>query len=232
MAIGNNSIHSCLKQFVESKFVKHAAFIFMVVVILFLSVWARAFIGSMKNFDQGEEYFYKQQYIKAITFFDRSMHWYAPLNPYIKRSAEYLWEISNQADQINDEQLSLIALETIRDSFFSSRSFYSPGTIWIERSESRIRNIVNNQKGLILQGNDGYGEDAIDTSSIEYNDPNIFWTIVLEIGLFCWIGSVIGFIYFFLGSDNKDNRYVCTYWFWILVAGVNYGLWILGMVKA
>ncbi|MFX1297380.1 MAG: hypothetical protein ACFFD2_21310 [Promethearchaeota archaeon] len=228
----NDHIHSCMKKFVENKFLKHTTFIIVMVVILFLALWARAFIGSMNNFRRGEAYFYKQQYIKAITFFSRSMHWYTPFNPYIERSAEYLWEISEQSEQINDEKLSLIALETIRDSFYSSRSIYSPGINWIDKSEGEIRNIVNNRKKSMFQRNDGITENNIHVSGIEYNDPNIFWTIILEIGMFGWIGSVICFIFFSLGVVNKSIRFIHSYWFWILVAGVNYGLWILGMVKA
>jgi hypothetical protein len=199
---------------------------------MFFAIWTRAFIGSMKNFAEGEEYFNDRQYIKAITLFDRSMHWYTPLNPYIERSAEYLWEISKRAEKINDDQLSIIALESIRNSFYSSRSFYSPGIGWIDRCEGKIHSIVKNQKEMILQKSDVDVEDTIYESNMKYNDPNIFWTIILEIGLFGWIVSVLCFIFVFLGAESKSNKPIRSYLFWILLAGINYSLWILGIIKA
>jgi hypothetical protein len=201
-------------------------------VIIFFAIWTRAFIGSMKNFNKGEVYYRDKQYIKAITFFDRSMHWYTPFNTYIERSAEYLWEIGNQAEEVNDEQLSLIALETIRNSFYSSRSFYSPGTGWIKRCEDKISDLVKNKNGEIFQGNDSKNNDRLYEQKMAYNDPIILWTLILEIGLFGWIGSIIGFIFFYLGTDIKINKYISTYWLWIILLVFNYGLWIIGMIKA
>jgi hypothetical protein len=199
---------------------------------MFIAIWTRAFIGSMKDFAQGEVFFHDKQYIKAVTFFDRSMHWYMPFNPYIERSATYLLEISKRAEENDDYRLSLISIEAIRNSFYSSRSFYSPGTAWIKRSEDRIRDLVKNQNEEMLQGDDIYSMENVYRQRIEYNDPDIFWTIILEIGLFGWIGAVIGFIFFYLGAENKSNGFIHSYWFWILLAGINYSLWIFGIIKA
>ena len=66
-------------------------------VIFLLMVWARVFYGSMQACREGEIHFQKAQYIKAITFFDRSMHWYTLFNPYVRKSAERPWEISQDA---------------------------------------------------------------------------------------------------------------------------------------
>jgi hypothetical protein len=227
----NNILSNCVKPFFRCNMIERATIVFVLILIMFIAIWTRAFIGSKKNFAEGEEYFNDRQYIKAITFFDRSMHWYTPFNPYIERSAEYLWEISEQAEQINDERLSLIAIETIRNSFYSSRSFYSPGIHWIDKCESKIRNIVKNQKEMILQRSDADVVDIEYESTMKYNDPNIFWTIILEFGLFGWIVSVLCFIFVFLGAENKSNGSIRSYWFWILLAGINYSLWILGIIK-
>lgn len=216
-----------------NKITRNIILIFAILAILFIAVWTRAFISSMKDFSRGEELFYDKQYIRAITFFDRSMHWYAPFNPYIERSAEYLWEISEQGENIKDEKLSLIALETIRNSFYGTRSFYSPGTTWIKRCEDRITYIVQNQDEKNIKASDsGRKGNEKSESNMRYNDPAIFWVFVLEIGFLVWIGAIIGFIYFCLGAYNKANNYICNRWFWISLTGVSYGLWIFGMIKA
>ena len=220
-------------QFIRNKITLNIMLILVLLAVLFIAIWTRAFIGSMKDCAQGEAFFSDKQYAKAITFFDRSMHWYTPFNPYIERSAEYLWEISNRAEEINDDQLSIIALETIRNSFYGTRSFYSPGTIWIKRCEDSLTYIVRKQYeekfkigDVGSKGNDNY------ESNMRYNDPVIFWTLILEIGLLGWIGAIIGFIYFCLGEHNKPDNYIRTRWFWISLIVINYGLWIFGMIKA
>ncbi len=223
---------SLFKQFIEHKITKHALLIIAMLAIIFLAIWARAFIGSMKDFAQGEVFFRDKQYIKAVTFFDRSMHWYMPFNPYIERSAEYLWKISNRAEEINDDQLSLIAIETIRNSFYSSRSFYSPGVAWIKRCDDKIYNLTRSQNKEMFKNGDLNEQYKTYRQDMTYNDPILFWTIVLEIGLFGWIGAIIGFIFFYLGSCLKTDKYVHTYWFWMLLAAISYSLWILGMIKA
>jgi len=196
-------------------------------------IWTRAFIGSMNNFVKGKDYFNNKQYIKAITFFDRSMHWYTPLNPFIEKSAEYLWEISEKAKQTNDERLSLFAIETIRNSFYSSRSFYSPGVTWINRVDDKIQDIIKNQNEETFKVKDEFeSQNKIIKQVIIYNDPNIFWTIVLEIGLFGWIGAILGFIYVYLVPCLKTNKYIHTSLFWILLICISYSLWIIGMIKA
>jgi len=221
------------RQFIRYKLTRNIVLIFLFLAVIFITLWTRALIGSMRNFAEGEAFFRDKQYVKAITFFDRSMHWYTPFNPYIKKSAESLWKISEQAEQINDERLSLFAIETIRNSFYSSRSFYSPDNAWIERCDDKIRDILKNQNEKILQGKDEfYHHNKIYGHNIVYNDPNIFWTIVLEIGFLGWIGAVLGFIFFNLRPCLKTGKYVHTYWFWILLAGINYSLWIFGLIKA
>ena len=224
---------SCLKKLISYKLTMDIVLIFLLLVIMFFAIWTRALIGSKKNFVEAEKYFNEQQYIKAITFFDRSMHWYIPFNPYIDKSAESLWEISEQAEQINDERLHLFAIETIKNSFYSSRSFYTPGTEWIKRCDDKIQNIIKNKNEEIFKVKDEIeSQDKTDKQVIVYNDPDILWTIVLEIGLFGWIGAVLGFIFYYLRPYLKTRKYIHNYWFWILVAAVSYSIWIIGLIKA
>lgn len=221
------------RQFIRYKLTRYIVLVFLLLAIMFIAIWIRALIGSNENFAEGEKYFNEKQYIKAITFFDRSMHWYSPFNPYIDRSAEYLLKICEQAEQTNDERLSLFAIETIRNSFYSSRSFYSPGADWIKRCDDKIRYIINNQNEEILKVKDEFkSQDKTNKQVIVYNDPDILWTIVLEIGLFGWIGAVLGFIFYYLRPYLKTRKYIHNYWFWLLVAAVSYSIWIIGLIKA
>jgi hypothetical protein len=70
-------------------------------VLLLLVLWARVFYGAMEDYNKGEALLEENQTIRAITYFDRSLHWYAPLNPYVERAAKRLWDIGEKAEKEN-----------------------------------------------------------------------------------------------------------------------------------
>lgn len=217
----------------KRKIIRNLLFIAALLIFTLMAVWGRAYIGSMRDFSKGESFFIEKEYVKAITFFDRAMHWYAPLNPYVERSAEYLMEISNEAEKINDTMISLIALETIRNSFYGTRSFYNTGVGWIDKSNKKIAYIVGNldENKLISDCTSGIGHHLY-LIRTKYNDPVIFWTVILGLGFLGWIGSVIGWTHFCLGKDIKPRKILYSNWFWISLAFINYGFWLLGIVRA
>jgi hypothetical protein len=117
---------------------------------------------------QGEAHFTANQYIKAITFFDRSIHWYTPFNPYVRKSAERLWEISKDAQKRGDIRLALIATRTIRRGFIAERSFYTPGRDWIEKCDLRIYDLlkIEQHRTDVLKG------EEIEQVSV-FEDPQV-----------------------------------------------------------
>ena len=221
-----------LKGFTRNKVTRNIVLIFVLILIMFIAVWTRAFIGSMKDFSKGEDFFHDKQFIRATTFFNHTIHWYTPFNPYVERSAEYLWKISDFAEQIDDEKLSLIALESIRNSFYSVRSVYSPGEDWIEKSEKKIRDILQNQDSETPGNDNNSSKKDIFNTGVKYNDPDILWTIILEIGLFSWIGTILAFIFIYLGPVKTKIKYIKTVWFWTILSVFSYSIWIIGMIKA
>ncbi|MGD9022254.1 MAG: hypothetical protein PVJ62_00600 [Deltaproteobacteria bacterium] len=197
-------------------------------LVLLAAVWIRAFYGSMRAYQQGEAYFEKQEYVRAITFFDRSIHWYTPFNPYVRKSARHLWKICSRAEQQGDIQLALIAARTIRRGFLGTRSFYVPGRAWIRECDKKIASLTGK-----ASGDQGTDEDAASPSVQQENlEPDVWWTLVLEVGLFGWIGSVIGFLMHGLTRGQtaalRSGRAV----FWGLMVMVFYTLWIVGMIRS
>ena len=165
----------------------------ILIVIFLIMVWARAFYGSMQAYQKGELYLKEGQYIKAITFFDRSMHWYAPLNPYVRKSAQHLWKISKTSRKNGDIRLSLIAVRTIKRGYLAARSFYSPGRKWIEKCDLRIQELLMIEEGRKSSEKEGGLADSM-FKETEVKAPHVMWSIVLLIGLLGWIGSVLIFI--------------------------------------
>jgi tetratricopeptide (TPR) repeat protein len=197
-------------------------------LVAFAVVWVRAFYGSMHAHRQGEAYLEKQQYIKAITFFDRSIHWYTPFNPYISKSAQHLWEIGVKAEQQGDIQLALIAVRTIRRGFLGARSFYVPGEHWISKCDRKIVSLMAKGSG----GQDMKGNTALSFSTQKSQEPDVFWTLILEVGLLGWIGSAIGFLMYGLAKGQTPKLRSRSAIFWGVMIIIFYTLWIVGMVKA
>ena len=204
----------------------------VLIAILLVMVCARVFYGSMQACQQGETYLKADQYIKAITFFDRSIHWYTPFNPYVHKSAERLWEISKDAQKRGDSRLALFAVRTIRRGFIAARSFYTPGRDWIERCDLRIHELVMIQQ--VRKGGLENGE-YVEVSVLEnpqVKGPDILWTILLLISLLGWIGSVIGFIVSEFRTSKKTRLLSFSNFKWIVLWAVFFVIWIVGMMKA
>lgn len=195
-------------------------------------VWARVFYGSMQDCQEGETYLKANQYIKAITFFDRSIHWYTPFNPYIHKSAERLWEISKDAQKRGDIRLALIAARTIRRGFVAARSFYTPGRDWIERCDLRIHELVlieQVRKGDLKKGE--LAEISI-LDNPQVKGPSILWSIILLTSLLGWIGSVIGFITSGFRTSQETRLLSVSNLKWIILWAAFFAIWVIGMMKA
>jgi len=60
--------------------------------------------------------------------------------------------------------------------------------------------------------------------------PDYFWSIVLEIGFFGWVGATIGFIMqVFKGEKGFVTRRALG---WGTLFLISYFIWIVGMLKA
>ena len=214
---------------------KHFSLIGLIIALLavmFFMVWVRAYYGSMQDYQKGESLLGDNQYIRAITYFDRSIHWYTPFNPYVQRSAERLWEIGNRAEQQGDVKLALIAFRTIRSGFYSARSFYQPGVNWINQCDHKIKILINKEKDKIETENDVKLVEKDYLKNRKFKDPSILWTLFLEIGLLGWIGTVIGFIIFSLKHIKTFNSFLRPFLGWGILFFVFFTLWIIGMINA
>ena len=204
----------------------------VLIIILLLMVWARVFYGSMQACQEGETYLKAGQHIKAITFFDRSIHWYTPFNPYVHKSAARLWEISKDTQKRGDIRLALIAARTIRRGFLAARSFYTPGRDWIERCDLRIHELVmieQAQKGVLKKGE--LAEISV-VDNPQVKAPDILWSIILLTSLMGWIGSAIAFITSGFRASHKTSLLSFSKFKWIVLWAAFFAIWVIGMMRA
>ena len=202
----------------------------LLAAVLLAVVWGRVLWGGYRAYEQGMRHIENDETVAAVTYFDRSLHWYAPFNPWVNASAERLWEIGEEAESTGDTRLALIAYRTIRRGFYAARSVYQPGRDWIRRSEERIARLTREPDGSSMSVEGKGGSHPLPLQ--ETRDPNVFWSIVVVVGLLGWIGFAVGFITAQWGPWRQG-----TSWFhrrWFLGGGffLCLLLWFLGMMKA
>ncbi len=205
---------------------------FALIIILLAMVWVRTFYGSMKTYQKGEIHFKANQYINAITFYDRSIHWYTPFNPYVHKSARHLWEISMDAQARGDIRLALIAVKTIKRGFVAARSFYTPGRDWIEKCDIRMSELLKFEQGKKNHLKREGKVEVLLLDNPQVKGPDILWSIILLIGLLGWIGSAIGFIISRFRTSNPSGLLSFSNFKWVLFWAVFFAIWIVGMMKA
>jgi hypothetical protein len=206
--------------------------ILVLVAVAFAMVWVRALYGSMQAYQQGEACLEKDQYIRAVTFFDRSIRWYTPLNPYVRKSAERLWEISMLAKQQDDIRLALIATRTIRRGFYAARSVYTPGKDWIKKCDAQISGLMEIDRADKEMERGSGAPDKSTPGSLEATSPSTPWSIIVEIGFLGWIGSVVGFIIFACKDSGKERFLTRPALVWGCLSLTFFALWIVAMMKA
>jgi len=207
------------------KGVKIGLFILGVLMLFFVMVWARAFYGSMEAYKEGERLLASGQYVRAVTYFDRAMHWYAPLNPYVTKSAEMLWEIGTKAQERGDRRLALIAFRTIPTAFYGARHVLTPGKEWIKKSRARIRTLVDQEK------EEGRNRQGLPPPS-KKKAPGVIWSMAVVIGFLGWAGSAVGLIIFGIGKKGGRSPFWNAIPPWTALIIGFFALWIAGMMTA
>jgi hypothetical protein len=194
-------------------------------VLLLLILWLRVFYGSMEDYKTGETLLKENQTIRAITYFDRSLHWYAPFNPYLERAAIRLWEIGEKAQKEGDLRMARIAFESIRNASYGATHVFTPGREWIKRTESRIDRLAAGAS----HGDDG---SADSWSPKKGHYPHPLWSVAVVFGFLGWVGSVLGFISTLLRNDQSNKRVRPRILLWLSLIVACGALWFVGMVMA
>jgi hypothetical protein len=186
-----------------------------------LMSWARAFYGSAEAYRKGKESLQQGQVMQAITFFDRAIHWYAPFNPYVEKSAQRLWELGEDSEKRGEHTLALAALTSLKSGYVAAAGLFTPGRDWIKRCEDRIKIL---SKVATQAGSDR--EVAPVQKGLP--PPSVFWTLVLEVGLLGWIGWIIWMI----ASFRRKDPLLVSLLRWGVPLFLFYAMWIIGMMRA
>jgi hypothetical protein len=185
------------------------------------------------HFEKAEEYFQEANWKLAIREYDFTMHFYTPWSPYIEKSAQKLWQIGEMFEREGKPDWAIIAYSSIRSSFYASRSLYTPGKDWIKKCDEKIADL--NVKILIDEGSLNPDESSIEKVKFLHvmrvdKMPDPFWSLLVEIGFFGWVGSVIFTIwkgFNFFGEINIKKAF-----YGIALFLLSFSLWVVALLKA
>ena len=213
-------------------FTKKVLVVVLSLCLLFLMIYLKVFLSSRQEFHTAEEAKITGDYQNAIKHYERAILWYLPLGGYVHSSAEALWELAEMLES-EDRKLALEAYRSLRSAFYASRSFYTPGLPWINRSDKKIA-------GLMAEA-DPYSEED-QKKSLEQRTqealailkkpmkPDPLWSIVVVVGLLGWVSGVLLFI---LKAFRGGTQVMLKQGFlWGTVVVFFYALWIVGMMRA
>ncbi|MBI3805004.1 MAG: hypothetical protein HY282_14735 [Nitrospirae bacterium] len=160
------------------------------------------------------------------------MLWYLPAGGYVESSAEGLWKMGESLEK-EDPTLALDAYRSLRTALYATRSFYTPGKAWIDRSDQKI---------VLLMAQEPPYSDAEKKKTVEQRaaealaiqkvpqKPDPGWSIVLEVGFWGWVAGVLLFIW--VGFNVKRQVILKRGIFVGALILFFYTLWIIGMMKA
>ena len=204
------------------------------VILLFLVlVGGRSFYLQKSHFIAAEKYYNEANWKLAIREYDTAMHFYTPWSPYIGKSANKLWQIGEMFETLGRFDWANIAYSSIRSSFYSSRSLYTPGKLWINKCDEKIAAL--NVKMLIEEGSLNLEEADIEKRKQLYvmkvdRAPGPFWSILVEIGFFGWIGSVVLIIFKGFSDNGKIHKKFALYS--VLSFLLSFTIWVVASLKA
>jgi len=202
------------------------------VVLFFSLILVKVFLSSRYEFKEAGIADAKGNIREAITHYERAILWYLPVGGYVTPSAERLWEIGRDLEE-TDVKLALIAYRSLRSAFYATRSFYTPGRSWIDRTDERI-------SALMALAPPAFEKEKR-MSQAERKDqalailkrpmrPYAGWSIILEVGFWGWIAGTLLFIFRAFNTEHQLN--MRRGFFWGGVAIFFYSLWIVGMMNA
>ncbi|MBN1572460.1 MAG: hypothetical protein JW984_04605 [Deltaproteobacteria bacterium] len=198
------------------------AFLSLIVAIL-LMVLLRVYMGSAAEYKRANEALKSGDKVSAINHYGRSIKWYAPLSPWVKRSIEELWEIG-EGSYAYDTEEAVYAVSILRSSLYAARGPFTPFKSRIEEADGWL--------SLHLSEGEG-GPDREDVEFVLGSKarPNRLWSLAVGVGFVGWTLSVFAFIFFVFPETeagvNQKRAVVLG-----LVTCVFYSLWMCGLYFA
>lgn len=189
--------------------------------------------GVLKGSSEEERAQWELAWDETMDHYERAIKWYVPGVNYVRESIAQLWAIGERMEAEGESFYARKSYEKLRSALYAVRSTYLPFPEWVEKCNDKISSLMAREPP--------YSEDdkkkSFEQRKAEHYAllkkdyaPDVFWSIVVEIGFWGWIGSVFGFIWFGMLESGALVRRRALAWSGLFV--VCYALWIVGLLNA
>jgi hypothetical protein len=188
-------------------------------------VLIRVYVGSAAEYRKAVDAQKSGDIHSAVVHYGRSIKFYAPLSPWVKRSLEALWDIGTAAYDKGDYEMARLAIETLRSSLYAARGPFTPFKEQIKRADSWLSTHIPEMEPRAEK------EEIAQLFGM-MRGPNRLWSILVGVGFLGWILSVFAFIFVVFpikrGGEIGVKRTTALGFLVILF----YFLWIIGLCLA
>lgn len=201
-------------------------------LIILSMIIARVTIGSYSEYREGEKFYKKGDFEFAVIHYDRAVHWYTPLNPFVSDSIGKLLSIGSKYETEGKFKDALETYEILRSAIYSTRSFYTPYKDVIDKTDEKIASLradlIKEDKSYPKEVKKPQREEILANLKID-RAPSVLFSALALIGFFGWVASGIFFIVKILSRDVFPKK--LAFYIGILFF-VFYILWVVGLARA
>ena len=170
--------------------------------------------------------------LEAIAKWRRAARWYVPLAPHVTKAYDRLEQMAATAGENSDVAVELAALRGIRGSILATRSFFTPQSHRLDRTNRRIAELMASIEGGAVAPDQTEDERKQWHFELLSRDdaPSVGWSLVALFGFAAWIG---GAVFFALRGVTPDDKLVvrnAAYAGALVAAGLV--IWMLGLYNA
>ena len=119
----------------------------------------------------------------------------------------------------------------LRSGFYSTRSLYTPGRVWIDRCNDKIAELMAKKTPSIeTEASKSFSQRKSEYLTIlsKEKHPYPFWSLLAVTGFLGWASCAAMFIFKGITKTGQIIAKPALYWSGGFL--LSYGLWILGMV--
>lgn len=195
-------------------------------------VVTRAIWEGQSALSDGDAASERGERLEAITKWRRAARWYVPLAPHVGKAYDRLEHLAASARDNGDVAVELAALRGIRGSILATRSFFTPQSHRLDRTNRRIAELMASIEGGAV------APDQTDDQRRQWHyellsrdeSPSVPWSIIALLGFAGWIG---GAVFFALRGVTPDDKLVArnAAYAGAMVAG-GLVIWMLGLYNA
>ena len=205
--------------------------IFFSILFFGLSTVIKVYISANSEFQSGEELLAQNNPKEAVVHFERAIRWYIPGLNLQEDAANKIWQIAQNYEAKHNLEKALNTYRILRSGFYSARSFFTPGRIWIEKCNDKIAELMANKTpALEVESTKSFSQRKSEYLSILSSEkhPYPFWSFLAVSGFLGWVSCAVMFIIRGISKSGQIVVRPAAYW----TGGFlfSYGVWVVGMM--